>query len=300
MGQQKKWPQRNATIGAFVLLTNKNIDRQSTVWFWISETQNVCLKLKSLQYQASPEGQKTLLCLTGSKDKRTIPKKTHPYSVHPNFQFYLYLDEMNQYFTPVRTLSGALLNMAWSNKTWHKMFNCVFYSPSGLQCLFPSNKRTHMKNVIKILWKIDVTSFTSTLSALSAIVQNTSVLNLLRFEFICWYEYYLTLSPKQILLGFSIWAFRDWRLYKNSWYLCPVDVTTRYRGKKYSCYDLVVILHQKDSLNVSIWHASQNYAGDVTLWRNSRFEASWLFLAFNLEICGIYVQKMPKWCFWKF
>ena len=57
--------------------------------------------------------------------------------------------------------------------------------------------------------QIDVASLTSTLSASPAIVRNASVLNLLKFAFICWCEYYLTLSSTQILLGLCKQAFGD-------------------------------------------------------------------------------------------
>ena len=51
--------------------------------------------------------------------------------------------------------------------------------------------------------KTDVASSTSILSASPAIVHNASVLDL-KYVFICWCEYYLTLSSTQILLGLCI------------------------------------------------------------------------------------------------
>ena len=84
--------------------------------------------------------------------------------------------------------------MAWSVKTRHKMFNCDFYSPSDLlNADFPrTNPHTCKRH-----------------HALPAIVRNASVLDLLKYVFICWYEYYLTLSSTQILLGLCIRAFKD-------------------------------------------------------------------------------------------
>ena len=70
---------------------------------------------------------------------------------------------------------------------------------------------THAKRHTNPL-KNDVASFMSTLSASPAIVRNASVLNLIKFAFICYCEYYLTLSSTQILLGLCIRAFRDGRL----------------------------------------------------------------------------------------
>ena len=66
---------------------------------------------------------------------------------------------------------------------------------------------THAKRHKNSL-KIDVALLTSTLSASPAIIRKSSVLNLLKFVFICWCEYYLTLSSTQILLGLCIRAFR--------------------------------------------------------------------------------------------
>ena len=62
-------------------------------------------------------------------------------------------------------------------------------------------------------------------------------------------------------------------------------LTTRYMGKKCSCYDLVAIMHQwkKDSLNVSILRASQNDASDVTSWRYSRFQGKMTILGYQFR-----------------
>ena len=115
--------------------------------------------------------------------------------------------------------------MAWSDKSWRKMFNCGFYSPSVLQNsdLHRTNSHT-CKTSSKSSKKIDVASLTSFLSGSPAIVGNASILSLLKCVFICWCEYYLTLSSTPILLGLCIQALRDWRLSKESCYLRSVDV----------------------------------------------------------------------------
>ena len=77
-------------------------------------------------------------------------------------------------------------------------------------------------------------------------------------------------------------------------------LTTRHTSKKYSCYELVVILHQykKDILNVSILRASQNFASDVTSL--AAFKARWLSLAINLEIlCNLCTEKCENNAFEK-
>ena len=115
--------------------------------------------------------------------------------------------------TPITTLTRKMslckLKMVWSVKTRHIMFNCDFYSPSALlNADFPRTNPHACKTSSNHL-KTDVASSTSILSALPANVPNTSVLDLLKYVFICWCEYYLTLSSTQILLGLCIQAFRD-------------------------------------------------------------------------------------------
>ena len=73
---------------------------------------------------------------------------------------------------------------------------------------------TMLISVVQTL-KNDVASLMSTLSASPAIVCNASILDLLKFEFICWCKYYLTISSTHVLLVLCIQAFRDWRLSNN-------------------------------------------------------------------------------------
>ena len=76
--------------------------------------------------------------------------------------------------------------MAWTDKTWHKMFKCSFNSPSVLYKVdFGRTKQTHMQNVIELLLKDDVALLTPSLSSSPAIVRNASILNLPKFVFIC-------------------------------------------------------------------------------------------------------------------
>ena len=95
------------------------------------------------------------------------------------------------------------IEMAWSDKTRHKMFlKCCFYSPSVLYNVDFSfkNTHTHMQNVIEILLENDVSLLTSSLSSSPAIVRNARILNLPKFVSICWCEYYLTLKLTKIPL----------------------------------------------------------------------------------------------------
>ena len=128
--------------------------------------------------------------------------------------------------------------------------------------------------------KNDVASLTSSLNMLPAIVPNTGILHLLKFVFIYWCEYYLTLSSTQRLLVLCIQAFRDWCLSKTLIHtLCWCKQPTTPARNLLACYDLVVILHQwkRDSLNLSILCASQNDASDVTSWSYSHFQGKMTF-----------------------
>ena len=148
-----------------------------------------------------------------------------------------------------------------------------------------------MQNVINILLKIDVTSMTSTLNASLAIICNASVLKLQKFVFICSCEYKLTLSSTQILLGFYEYELLEIGVYqKNFDTYALLRLTTRYMSKKSSCYDLVLVLHQKkkDSLNILFLRASQNDVSTSNCDFIAAFKAKWLFLAIYLEIICIF------------
>ena len=128
------------------------------------------------------------------------------------------------------------------------------------------------------------------MSASSDSVRNACVLNLLKFVFICWCEYYLTLSSKQLLFGFCIRAFRNWRLSKKTVDTFATSMLmTRYTSKKHSCCDLVVILHQ--------WMSRFYVLVKIMLVTSHRdviaaFKARWPFLAINLEnLCNLCTEK---------
>ena len=133
--------------------------------------------------------------------------------------------------------------MGCSDRTWRKMFNCCCDNPSVLRKKWvsmirkyhnrhcrrflekePQNiysnitsvsnadfRRTnlHTCNTLSHSSKKDVASLMSSLNASPAIVRIASILNLLKFVFICWCAYYLTLRLTQILLVLCMQAFRD-------------------------------------------------------------------------------------------
>ena len=84
-----------------------------------------------------------------------------------------------------------------STKTRRKIFNCGFYSPSVLhnadfRRASPKACKTSSKT-----FENDVASLTSPLTP--AIVCTSSILSLLKFVFICWCAYNLTLTSTQML-----------------------------------------------------------------------------------------------------
>ena len=74
------------------------------------------------------------------------------------------------------------VEMAWTDKTRHKMFKCSFYNPSVLYKV--DFGRTN-KHTCKTSSKY-VVLLTSSLSSSPAIVRNASILNLPKFVLICW------------------------------------------------------------------------------------------------------------------
>ena len=76
------------------------------------------------QVSSDFEWQKTLLCITGSQKKRTVPKKTHPYWVHPNFQLYPYLEKVERnlrlygrYLEPCRAVDVFFFGFGCAGRT---------------------------------------------------------------------------------------------------------------------------------------------------------------------------------------
>ena len=111
------------------------------------------------------------------------------------------------------------VEIAWADKTRHKMFKCSFYSPS---VLFKVDFG-RMQNVIELLFKDDVALLTSPLSSSPAVVRNASILNLRKFVFICWCECYLTIKSTNIPLVSCIRAFKGLTFIKNVDIYAPVE-----------------------------------------------------------------------------
>ena len=100
------------------------------------------------------------------------------------------------------------------------MFNCGFYSPSALHNA-DSVAQTHTH--AKRHRKKDFATLTSSMSASLAIVCTSSILKLLKFVFICWYAYYLTLSPHRYS-KFGLYELLEICAYQKRRYIRSVDV----------------------------------------------------------------------------
>ena len=185
--------------------------------------------------------------------------------------------------------------MAWSNKTQRKTFNCGFCSHSVLHNADIRRTNPHTwkryQNHLKPWCCINDVIF----EGLPAIVHNDRILNLLKFVFICWCEYYLTISTKQILLLLCIQALRDWRLSRKHWYLWCGDANERLQEK-----ETLVLRPCRNfaSVKEGILECLCFYVlVKMTLVTSHHedivaFKARWLFQAINLEIlCNLYTEK---------